>query len=122
MLFDFYFREDKYPVEERQQVYEYFGTFSRSMLSMFEITLANWPPVARLLSENVSEFFMPICVVHKLLIGFAVVGVINGVFMQETFKVAATNDRIMIRQKEKAAKMHTAKMRRLFEQADDSGD
>eukprot|EP00971_Amphidinium_carterae_P103004 2038756-Amphidinium_carterae.1 len=33
--------------EARMAVYEYFGTFSRSLLSLFEMTLANWPPVAR---------------------------------------------------------------------------
>lgn len=36
-------------------VYTYFGTFSRSLLTMFEITLANWPPVCRALTENVTE-------------------------------------------------------------------
>ena len=30
---------------------------------------------------------MPVCLIHKLTMGFAVVGVINGVLMQETFKV-----------------------------------
>ena len=29
---------------------------------------------------------MPVCLMHKLTMGFAVVGVINGVLMQETFK------------------------------------
>ena len=43
--------------------------------SMFEITLANWPPVSRLLAENVSEWFMLFGVLHKLAIGFAVVSV-----------------------------------------------
>lgn len=42
---------------------------------MFEITLANWPPVSRLLAENVSEWFMLFGVLHKLAIGFAVVSV-----------------------------------------------
>ena len=54
---------------------------------MFEITLGNWPPVARILQENVSEFYVAFSIIHKLVIGFAVIGVINGVFMQETFKV-----------------------------------
>merc|ERR1719261_2090690 len=84
------------------EVYEYFGTFTRSLFSMFEITLANYPPVTRLLAEEVSEWFMLITVLHKLTIGFAVVGVINGVILQETFKVAGTDDVIMVRQKKKA--------------------
>ena len=40
------------------------------MLSMFELTLGNWPPVTRLLSEEVTEWFMLICIAHKLTIGF----------------------------------------------------
>jgi len=108
--------------EARMAVYEYFGTFSRSLLSLFEMTLANWPPVCRLLVENVSEAYLIPALIHKLTIGFAVVGVINGVFMQETFKVAATDDRIMVRQKQMAMKTHEHKMRNLFEKADTTGD
>merc|ERR1711920_581677 len=40
-----YFNNDSKPESERREVYEYCGTFSRTMLSMFELTLANWPPV-----------------------------------------------------------------------------
>jgi len=89
---------------------------------MFELTLANWPPVCRLLSESISEWFALFCVCHKLTIGFAVVGVINGVLMQETFKVAATDNTIMVRQKEKAMTTHAQKMKLLFMSCDSSGD
>jgi len=116
-----YFADVSIPLEQRQEIYEYFGSCSRALLSMFEITLANWPPVCRLLSENVSEWFTLFCLLHKLTIGFAVVGVINGVFMQETFKVAATDDVIMVRQKEKAVATHAKKMKQLFAHADQSG-
>merc|ERR1719321_1452192 len=63
---------------KHREMYEYFGTFTRSFLSMFEMTLANWPPVTRLLSEEVSEWLMVACLLHKLTVGFAVLGVING--------------------------------------------
>merc|ERR1712062_438979 len=92
------------------------------MLSLFEITLGNWVPVCRLLIENVSEYFMAVCLLHKLTIGFAVVAVINGVFMQETFKCAASDDRIMVRQKEQALKVFRQKMNMLFKQMDQNGD
>merc|ERR1740130_1412094 len=64
-------------LEKRRKLYEYFGSFTRCLLSMFELTLANWPPVTRLLAEEVSEWFMLLCVMHKVCIGFAVIGVIN---------------------------------------------
>jgi hypothetical protein len=65
---------------------------------------------------------MVLCVIHKLTIGFAVIGVINGVFMQETFKVAQTDDVIMIRQKNKAMQRFRQNMTELFDGLDHSGD
>jgi len=109
-------------LERSRKLYEYFGSFSRCLLSMFEITLGNWPPVTRLLSEEVSEWFMFFCMVHKLTIGFAVIGVINGVILQETFKVAQTDDVIMLRQKQRASQQVRKKMMSLFEALDQSGD
>jgi Ca2+-binding EF-hand superfamily protein len=85
---------------------------------MFEITLGNWPPVARLLSEHVSQWFIIFSVLHKMSIGFAVIGVINGVILQETFKVAGTDNVIMVRQKKKLAQIGREKMLRLFEALD----
>jgi len=122
VLYDAYLDETSFSIEERLEVFEYFGTFTRSMLSMFEITLGNWPPVCRLLSEKVSEWFMLLCILHKLVIGFAVVGVINGVFIQETFKVASSDNQIMMRQKERSSNLHEMKMRQLFLEADNDGD
>lgn len=107
---------------KHHQIYEYFGTCTRCMLTMFEITLGNWPPVARLLQEEVSEWFALFCIVHKLTIGFSVVGVITGVILQETFKVAQTDDIIMLRQKKKASKVLSEKMKQLFDALDISCD
>lgn len=117
-----YFLDTSYPLEERQEIFVYFGTFSRAMLSTFEMTLANWPPVCRLLMENVSEWFMVFCLLHKLTIGFAVIGIINGVFIQETFRVAANDDFIMMHEKEWSMGTHKSKMMKLLEAGDSSGD
>merc|ERR1712176_122753 len=106
------------PSAQQVAVFQYFGTFTRAFFTMFELTLGNWPPVCRLLAENVHESFFLFGMLHKLSIGFAVVGVINGVFMQETFKVAAMDDMLMVRQKERAVKAHKEKMRRFLQEAD----
>jgi len=105
-------------LKKHHEIYEYFGTCTRCMLSMFEITLGNWPPIARLLSEEVSEWFTLVCLAHKLTIGFAVIGVITGCILQETFKVAQTDDVIMFRQKKMAGRIMQKKMRALFEALD----
>jgi len=121
LLEEFYFPFD-HDEAEKKATFEYFGTFSRALLSTFEMTLANWPPVCRILVEYVNEWFMVLCLLHKLTVGFAVIGIINGVFIQETFRVAAQDDYIMMHQKESAARVHMTKMRRLFEAGDASGD
>eukprot|EP00931_Biecheleriopsis_adriatica_P101165 TRINITY_DN7636_c0_g4_i1.p1 TRINITY_DN7636_c0_g4~~TRINITY_DN7636_c0_g4_i1.p1 ORF type:complete len:540 (+),score=86.57 TRINITY_DN7636_c0_g4_i1:40-1620(+) len=110
-------RDDALPIEERIKLFEYFGNFTRSLLTMFEITLANWPPVARLLQESVSEWFVYFCVVHKCTMGFAVIGVINGVFMQETLKAARQDHTLMVREAEHNSKMHVKMMREFFHEA-----
>jgi Ca2+-binding EF-hand superfamily protein len=121
VLNEFYFSNESNPLPERQELYGYFGTFTKSMFTMFELMLANWPPVARMLSEYVSEYFMFFAVLYKLSMGFSVIGVVNGVLMQETFKVVAMDDTIMVRQKEMAVNAHRVKMTRLFQRADGDG-
>merc|ERR1712046_342912 len=54
--------------------------------------------------------------------GFAVIGVINGIFISETFKVAACDDTIMLLQKERAQRIHAEKMVKFLRKADLSGD
>mmetsp|Transcript_108981 Transcript_108981/g.216450 ORF Transcript_108981/g.216450 Transcript_108981/m.216450 type:complete len:580 (+) Transcript_108981:119-1858(+) len=104
------------------EVFKYYGTFARSMLTMFELTLGNWMPPTRALVEHVSEFYMIFFLLHKFIIGFSVVSVITGVFIQETFEVATHDDQIMLNNKRRAARTHEKKMSELFRHADEDGD
>jgi hypothetical protein len=117
-----YILNEQNPEESRMEVFKYYGTFARSILTMFEITLGNWMVPARPLIENVSEWYMIFSLAHKLVIGFSVVSVLTGFFIQETFKVATTDDRIMVMTKERARKIHADKMTAFFGQADEDDD
>jgi len=66
----------------------------------------------------VSESWMLFAILHKVIVGFSVVCVITGVFIQETFKTATTDDSIMMMQKKRALRIHTGKMEALFRHAD----
>jgi len=103
-------------------VFKYFGSFARSMLTMFEMTLGNWIVPARALVENVNEWYMLFFLMHKFIIGFSVVSVITGVFIQETFKVATSDDQIMLNNKERTSREHERKMNILFKHADGDGN
>jgi len=110
------------PGNERMEAFEYFGNFSRALLSIFELTLGNWAPIARFLHEHVSEWFGVVIIAYQLIVGFAVVMVIRGVFLHETFQAVEHDDDLMIlRQIRRKAKL-TKKMEALFLEADDSGD
>lgn len=114
--------DDSKSFEARAEVYVRFGSFSRSFVSMFEMTLGNWVPPLRLLQENVSEWYGPLLLVYVVLVNFAVVQVIRGVFMHETFTIANLDDSIMVMQRERQVASHVTKMKMLFEEADKSGD
>merc|ERR1719498_814752 len=59
---------------------------------------------------------------HKLTIGFAVLGIVNGIFIQETFKVASCDDHVLLLQKDRESRWITKKMTMLFNLADTSQD
>lgn len=117
-----YYNDESNDLEKRQDVFRYFGTFTKAMFSMFELTLSNWIPISRLIVEEVSEAFLFFVLSYKLIIGFSVIMVITGVFNQQTFKVAATDDHIMLTEKERDIKIHRQKMQNLMAVADSDGD
>jgi len=109
-------------LSDRQEMFKFFGTFSRTMVSMYELTLGNWTPITRCLIEKVGEMYGPLILLYRFTVGFAIVRVITGVFLHETFKVAAMDDDLMILQKQRSASRHRRKMLALVKQADTSND
>ncbi|CAE7884596.1 ycf45, partial [Symbiodinium microadriaticum] len=49
--------DDAKPDFDREEVFRYYGTFTRTFLSMFEILFANWGPPCRVLVEYVGEYY-----------------------------------------------------------------
>merc|ERR1719335_2078245 len=109
------------PEELRMRVFAYYGTFWRAMITMFEITFANWAPTCRLLIDNVSETFGIFFLLHKCVVGFAMLSVIQAVFIQQTMKSAQLDEDFMIQQKRREKDSYAAKLRAVFQQLDTSG-
>jgi len=114
--------DDGIDVKARHEGFRYFGTFSRALFSMFEMTLANFTGIGRFLLDDVSEYFGMASIFYKLTMGFTMIAVINGCFIKETFKLAEQDDLLMIIQKDKDRKVHMEKMMRLLDMADMKGD
>jgi len=116
------FQDGSQDIQVRTRIYRNWGTFTRALVTMFETTFANWGPICWDLSNNVSEWFGLFFVVYKCFVGLAVVQVILSVFFQQTFKIAAQDEQIMITQRQNQAASTLKQLTRLFETIDTSGD
>lgn len=121
-LLESYMTDESLDIDSRHLLWKYFGTTTRALFTMFEMALGGWAGIGRMLSEHANEFFIVFAVAFKMVIGFAVVGVVNGIFFQETFNVASNDDRIMLQRSIRDMERNTAKMRTFFKAADSSGD
>ncbi|CAK0906415.1 unnamed protein product [Prorocentrum cordatum] len=88
---------------------------------MTEITFGNFIVPVRVLVEQVNEAFTLYAVIHKIILGYSILGVLNAIFIQETFRAASMNDGLMVRQQQKRQEHHERKMRLLFNEADVDG-
>jgi len=108
--------------EIKERVFLYYGTFTRTILTMFEILFANWGPSCRILVESISEWFSLFFLVYRCVLGFAVLNVVNAVFVQQTMKTASSDEELAFKQKEKDIAQYMRKVKRLFQTMDASGD
>mmetsp|Transcript_137799 Transcript_137799/g.294476 ORF Transcript_137799/g.294476 Transcript_137799/m.294476 type:complete len:217 (+) Transcript_137799:3-653(+) len=105
----------------RQQVFDYYGTFFRSMMTMFEVSLANWAPACRVLLDNLGAWHAALLVIYRSFLAFALLNVISSVFICQSMKVARKDDDVIIAQKRLRHKTYTSELNRLFRDLDTSG-
>eukprot|EP00747_Dinoflagellata_sp_TGD_P035045 gnl/TRDRNA2_/TRDRNA2_137616_c0_seq2.p1 gnl/TRDRNA2_/TRDRNA2_137616_c0~~gnl/TRDRNA2_/TRDRNA2_137616_c0_seq2.p1 ORF type:complete len:307 (+),score=56.49 gnl/TRDRNA2_/TRDRNA2_137616_c0_seq2:135-1055(+) len=108
--------------DKRREIFGYFGTFTNSLLSMFQVSLATWVPICRLLYVDVSEFYGLFIVVYRCMLCFAVVKTITAVFISETQKAAAGDMEILAIKKQKEREKNSVVFKDIFKEFDSSGD
>jgi len=114
--------DPKLPMNVQTDLFYFYGTFSKTMMTMFQILFANWIPCARILVDNVSEWYAAFFIFYRCLIGFAVLNVVKAVFVQSTMKVAAQDQELLIAAKQRQGEANAKNLRRLFAEIDESGD
>lgn len=117
-----FIKDETQDVQLRDDVFRYYGTFTRTFLSMFEIMFANWSPPCRVLVEHVSEWFSIFFLFYRCVLGFAVLNVVNAVFVQQTMKTASSDEDLAFKQREKDIAQYNRKVKKLFATMDSSGD
>lgn len=110
--------DDKNDIEARRRVYRYFGTFSKTMLTMFEITMANWITSCRVLTDLVSEWFMVFYIAYRCMFCFAVLKVIAAVFITETNRVLESDDELTVMKHNRAELGFRSRLVSLFKRID----
>lgn len=108
--------------EIRQEAFAYYGTFWRTTITMFEIIFANWAPSCRVLLDNVSEWFGVFYLIYRCVIGFAVISVVQAVFIQQTMRSAQLDEEFMMQQKLREKAKYARRLKVAFERLDESGD
>merc|ERR1712013_210689 len=62
---------------DRMEVYKYYGTFSRTQFTMFEVTHVDNARAARVLVDNISEAWAWFFVLYRCSVAFALLQVIR---------------------------------------------
>eukprot|EP00408_Alexandrium_pacificum_P042070 CAMPEP_0171260668 /NCGR_PEP_ID=MMETSP0790-20130122/55574_1 /TAXON_ID=2925 /ORGANISM="Alexandrium catenella, Strain OF101" /LENGTH=295 /DNA_ID=CAMNT_0011729005 /DNA_START=9 /DNA_END=895 /DNA_ORIENTATION=- len=117
-----YLADNRVSLTDRREVFEYFGTFSRTLITMFELTIGNWAPPTRVLMAKVGEGWGLFVVAYRGLLCFALVNVTAAVFITETNRVASSDDEVMMMQKQRMQRSNSKKLKDVFHELDDSGD
>ncbi|CAE7469293.1 NaCP60E [Symbiodinium sp. CCMP2592] len=108
--------------EARRYVFQYWGTFSRTFLTMFEVLFANWAPACRSLTDYVSEWFTVVFVGYRCVVGFALLNVVNSVFVSQTLKIADSDEEYLIKVRARNEAQYRKKLHALFLAADTTDD
>mmetsp|Transcript_84123 Transcript_84123/g.162349 ORF Transcript_84123/g.162349 Transcript_84123/m.162349 type:complete len:590 (-) Transcript_84123:271-2040(-) len=110
------------PEDKRHELFLYYGTFTRSFITMFEIHMANWATPCRIFLETLGEIWGDLLVFYRCIMGFALMNVIGAVFVQQTMAVAQNDNDIMILKKQKEAENYNNKLKSLFATLDKDQD
>jgi len=117
------FLDEGIPLEFKVDFFRYFGTPSRSLWTMFEITFGGgWQKYARPLVEEVSVWWSLFFIVYIAGVIFAMFRIITALFIKDTMSVAAQDAEAVIQDKMKEKARYAEKLLDVFSAADTSGD
>ena len=92
-------KNDHLKFETRSWVFQIYGTCTRSMYTVFGLTMSGcWPTHARLLVEEVHPGFALFFSVYASFVVFAVTRIISALCLRDTLAVAASDATMVARE------------------------
>lgn len=108
----------------RVEVYNYFGRFTYSMYTMFELTMAvnMWAKLGRMLIFDVNWMWIFFFASYGWLVIFAVIRVISAMFLKQTLAAAASDPQNAMAEKNAKRQKETEQLRFFFSLGDNNYD
>mmetsp|Transcript_33369 Transcript_33369/g.76161 ORF Transcript_33369/g.76161 Transcript_33369/m.76161 type:complete len:699 (-) Transcript_33369:46-2142(-) len=109
--------------ETRQEVNAMYGTSTKAVWTMFELTMSGcWPNYASILITEVSPLFAVFFALYVSVVVFAVIRIITALFLKDTLQVASQDAESVWQAKVKSKNENTARLVAFFMAADGNGD
>lgn len=117
-----YILDDTLEHEDRQWLWDHYGTSQRSSWTLYEVTFAgNWPTNARPVMEKADNIFALFFLVYITIIVFALIRVISAIFLKDTLDVVQNDAEHMVVTRLKKRNEDIAKLEGVFRAIDKSG-
>jgi len=107
----------------RQWVHRYYGTSSKALWTVFELTFSGgWPTYARPLVEDIHPGFSVFFVLYIAGVTFAMFRIITALFLKETLAAASLDVETTVQEKLREKETYAQRLLDFFAVADESGD
>lgn len=113
-------RDSANDLETRKYVYDRFGTFFRSCITLFEMTLAPgaWAKIGRILIYEVSWVYVLFFAIYVPMVTFGITRVMTALFLRETLAAANSDKDMMVEERLRSQKMLKENLKALFNKFD----
>lgn len=118
-----YFEDQSADVSVKQEVFEYFGSWVRSYITLFEMTLAigTWGRYGRLIIFEVNSGYAVFFLGYLALVSFAMIRVIAALFLKDTLASAAKDSDVVTAEMNRDPR-YIKQIRKVFAEMDVTGD
>jgi len=114
--------DDSQNLEDRNWIWNRYGTAYRAMYTLYEVTFAgNWPTNARPVLEKVSQGFVVFFVLYVTIIVFAIIRVISAIFLKDTLDAAQADAESVVVDRLRKKAEYLQKLEVLFTALDEDG-
>lgn len=107
-------------LDTRMFVYDRFGTFFRSCITLFEMTLApgSWAKIGRVLIYDVNALYVLFFSIYVPVVTFGITRVMTALFLRETFAAANSDKDMVLEEQIRAKKVQKENLQALFDKID----